>query len=209
MPIVNPIDASSAPLLLRHLFEGDDPGPIVGTLAQVPELCEPALPFLGAVLGPSGVSLRQKEIAILRTSANLGCRFCTDGHTVVAADSGLTLAEVRALRECPTAQEVFEDPDEQALVVWIDAISTERGWVDPAVTDAALAAVGEAKLVELTMTIGATMMLARFASAFQLPQPDELYERLGGLGIDPMPEPPARPVVSDTGTLVTITRRTS
>jgi 3'(2'), 5'-bisphosphate nucleotidase len=66
MSLVRLIDQPSAPLLLRDLYAGGDPGPIVGALAQVPELCEVALPFVGASLGPSSVSFRHKEIAVLR-----------------------------------------------------------------------------------------------------------------------------------------------
>jgi AhpD family alkylhydroperoxidase len=67
-------------------------------LAYVPELCEVVLPFVGAALGPSAVSLHEKEIAVLRTSANLGCKYCVNAHTVVATESGLSRDEVRALR---------------------------------------------------------------------------------------------------------------
>ena len=46
MPLVELIDPHPAPLLLRDLFAGGDPGPIVGALAQVPELCQATLPFV-------------------------------------------------------------------------------------------------------------------------------------------------------------------
>ena len=75
-PLVPLIGAADAPLLVRDLYATGDPGPIVAALAHVPELCEVALPFVGAALGASAVSLRDKEIAILRTSANLACAFC-------------------------------------------------------------------------------------------------------------------------------------
>ena len=97
-PLVPLIGAVDAPLLVRDLYRSGDPGPIVGALAHVPELCEVALPFVGSALGPSGVSFRDKEIAILRTSANLACRYCVNAHTVVAVESGLSIDEVRALR---------------------------------------------------------------------------------------------------------------
>jgi hypothetical protein len=38
MSLINLIDASSSPWLLRDLYADGDPGPIVGALAQVPEL---------------------------------------------------------------------------------------------------------------------------------------------------------------------------
>ena len=84
------VEAAGAPLLARELFASGDPGPIAASLAQVPELLGPTLPFLGAVLGPSWIGLRDKEIVILRTSAVMGCRYCTEAHTVVALDSGLS-----------------------------------------------------------------------------------------------------------------------
>ena len=69
VPRVALVDAASAPLLARDLFSSGDPGPIAASLAHVPELLGPTLPFLGTVLGPSWIPLRDKEIVILRTSA--------------------------------------------------------------------------------------------------------------------------------------------
>lgn len=182
MSLVRLVDTSSAPLPLRHLYAHGDPGPIVGALAQVPELCEPALPFIGAALGPSGVSFRHKEIAVLRTSANLSCRYCVDAHTVVASESGLSYAEIRALRECPTPGDVFDDPTEQALLSWIDAMTTTTGPIPDDVSDRALTELGDHRLVELTVTIGTTMLLNRFATGLRLPTSDETIRRLGELG---------------------------
>ena len=186
-PLVRLIDEPSAPLLLRHLYEAGDPGPIVGALAQVPELCEVTLPFVGAALGPSSVSFRHKEIAILRTSANLACRYCIDAHTVVAFESGLTDAEVTALRDDDAAgiAQAFGDPDERALIAWIDALSTGRGPVDEATSAAALAALGEHRLVELTVTVGATFMLNRLCTGLQLPTSDETIRGLAAHGFEP------------------------
>ena len=144
MPLIDLIDAPSSPLLLRDLYTDGDPGPLVGALAQVPELCEATLPFIGAALGPSSVSFRHKEIAILRTSANLSCRFCIDAHTVVAFESGLTGREVRALRECPhPTDDVFTDPVEAALIHWVDAVSTGTGAIDASTSAEAKQQLGD------------------------------------------------------------------
>ena len=182
--LVRLVDERSAPLLVRDLYASGDPGPIVGALAQVPELCEVTLPFVGASLGPSSVSFRHKEIAILRTSANLACRFCIDAHTVVAFESGLSFAEVMALRECPTPAEVFDDPAEQALLAWIDAMSTQRGFIADDVAAAARDALGEHRLVELSVTVGATMLLNRLASGLRLPTSDATLTELSELGFE-------------------------
>jgi AhpD family alkylhydroperoxidase len=185
--LVTVIDRRSAPLLLRHLYADGDPGPIVGALAQVPELCEVTLPFIGAALGPSSVSLRHKEIAILRTSANLACRYCIDAHTVVAVESGLTDAEVALLRDGDDQHlaAVFDDPDERALIAWIDALSTGRGAIDDSVSEQARRALGEHRLVELTVTVGATITLNRLCTGLRLPTSDETIQRLAEIGFEP------------------------
>lgn len=175
-PRVALIDAASAPLLAREVFASGNPGPIVASLAQVPELLTSVLPFLGAVLGPSWISLRDKEILILRTSAVMGCRYCTDAHTVVALDSGLTLDEVRGLRgEVPLAQ-AFPDEADRALIAWSDAVA--QG-VDSDLESARAALVADdARVVELTLLVSTTVLLNRYATALALPTSPDVRDRL-------------------------------
>ncbi len=92
------VEAAQAPLLARRYYVGGDPGPITAALANVPELLEVAMPFLATVLGATAVDARTKELVILRTSAVLGCRYCVQTHTTAARDTGLSRAEVAALR---------------------------------------------------------------------------------------------------------------
>jgi len=199
MPLVDLIDESSSPLLLRDLFSSGDPGPLVGALAQVPELCEVALPFIGAALGASHVSFRHKEIAILRTSANLACKYCIDSHTVVAFDSGLTYREVLALRECPDPSDVFDEVD-LALVRWVDALSTGTGPIGTVIGDEAKRLLGDHRLVELTVTVGVTLMLNRFATGLGLPTSADTVAALRTWGFDPyQPVEPATPVTISSG----------
>ena len=175
-PRVALVDGASAPLLARDLFAAGDPGPIAASLAQVPELLGPTLPFLATVLGPSWIPLRDKEIVILRTSAVMGCRYCTEAHTVVALDSGLSAQEVRALRgELPLA-DAFPDPADQALAAWCDAVA--HG-VD-ADLERARPALGadDARVVELTLLISTTVLLNRYATALALPTSPDVRERL-------------------------------
>jgi AhpD family alkylhydroperoxidase len=179
---VDLLDAEQAPIVARPLYAGGDPGPIVGALAHVPELLEAALPFIGQALAPGAVDARTKEIAILRTSALLGCRYCTDTHSVVARDAGLALAEVRALRgEAP--RDVFADPREQALLDWVDAVALGPGAPSEAVTLALRAQFAAYEIVDLTLTVGATLMLNRFATALALPTGADTLRRLAEEGL--------------------------
>ena len=175
-PRVALVEAAGAPLLARDLFAAGDPGPIVASLAQVPELLGPTLPFLGAVLGPSWIGLRDKEIVILRTSAVMGCRYCTEAHTVVALDSGLGRDEVRALRgELPLA-DAFPDDADRALVAWCDAVAL--GAESDLVGARAALGVDDARVVELTLLVSTTVLLNRYATALALPTSADVRDRL-------------------------------
>lgn len=171
-----------APLLARPYYAGGDPGPIVAALAQVPELLEVAMPFLGVALGPSGIDWRTKEIVIVRTSALAGCRYCVQAHSVVALDAGLTRAEVTALRTESPVEGNFTDRRELALLAWVDLVAGSGP-----VPDAARAAVrgqfADHEVVELTTLIGATLLLNRFATALALPTGAETVDRLIAEGL--------------------------
>jgi len=181
-PIVELITAEGAPLLARPFFTSGDPGPITAALAQVPELLEATAPFLGAVLGPSALPERLKEIVILRTSARASCRYCVEAHTVVARDAGLSVPEVRALRGELEAGEEFADPAERAVIGWCD----ELVGAGP-VQAASAARLGESfadhEVVELTLLAVTTLLLNRFCTALGLPTSPQVLARLAAEGL--------------------------
>lgn len=176
------LDAAQAPLLARRHFALGDPGPLVSSLAQVPELLEVALPFLGTALGPSALSWRTKELVIVRVSARARCRYCVQTHTAVALDAGLNRTEVRALRGEADYADVFRDPAERAVVAWSDAVAVGTGPVPPEVRDALFEHFADHEVVELTMLAGATLMLNRYATALELPTSEDTLARLAAEG---------------------------
>lgn len=178
------LDAARAPLLARAFFAGGDPGVIARAMAQVPELMGPALGFFGAVLGPTSLPVRTKEMAVLRTSAVLACRYCVEAHTVVALDAGLSPAEVRALREAGSWGPAFPAPADQAVLAFIDALARGSGAVPDPVAAAASAVLPEHHVVELTLVVGTTMLLNRFCTALELPSSPETLSRLREAGLD-------------------------
>lgn len=177
------IDAMNAPVLARPMYAGGDPGPIVAALANVPELLKPALGFVGAALGDGAAPARIKEIAILRTSALQGCRYCIYAHSAVALDVGLSAGEIRALRGEIALEDAFAAEAERTLIGWIDAVAGATGPVPSDAWDPARSAWPDHILVELAVTIGATMFLNRFATAFELPTAPEVLARLRREGL--------------------------
>lgn len=177
------LDASQAPITAQQYFADGDPGPIVAALATVPELLGPTLSFVGAALGPGSVSMRAKEMAILRTSVLQGCRYCVHAHTAVALDVGLSTDEIRGLRGDMLLEDAFPQVAERALIGWIDALAGATGPIPDDVWVTAREYWAEHALVELTVTVGATMFLNRFATGFDLPTSDEVASRLNHAGL--------------------------
>ncbi len=156
-------------------------------------------------MGPSAVSFRDKEIAILRTSANLSCKYCTNVHTVVAFESGLSHGEVRALRGETGIEEAFDGMRDRVSIEWIDALGADTGPIPAELARRASEALGEAHLVELTVTIGTTMLLNRFATGLGLPTSEETVARLAEFGLAGI-EPPQPLETDEAATPVAVNR---
>ena len=176
------LDADQAPITVQQYFADGDPGPIVAALATVPELLGPTLNFVGAALGPGSVTTRAKELAILRTSVLQGCRYCVHAHTAVALDVGLSTEEIRGLRGDLALEDAFPQLAERALIGWIDALAGATGAIPDDVWIAAREHWPEHALVELTVTVGATMFLNRLATGLDLPTSDQVTARLSNEG---------------------------
>ncbi len=178
------IEAPDAPLLARPYYAGGDPGPIVAALAHVPELLEVAMPFIGVALGPSSIPWRTKEIVILRTSAQLDCRYCVHSHTPVALDAGLSRDEVLALRGSMSVDTAFTETSEVALIHWVDEVAAGRGAVSESLRDDLRAHYQDPEVVELTLVVGATLMLNRFCTPLELPTSPNVLARLAEEGLE-------------------------
>lgn len=176
------IGVGQVPLLARPYYGGGDPGPIVGALAQVPELLVTAMPFIGTALGPSALDLRTKEIVIVRTSALAGCRYCMQSHAVVALDAGLTREQIVALLDPDAAVAGFDAPRDVALIEWIDAVAS-GGPVGDDARARVLTQWADHEVVELTVVVGTTLLLNRFATALALPTSADVIARLDREGL--------------------------
>lgn len=180
---VDLLSAEDAPITVQHFYGEGDPGPIVAALANVPELLGPTLGFVGAALGPGAASMRLKEFAILRTSALQGCRYCINAHTTASLDVGLSHDEVRALRGEVPLEAGFPDDAERCLIRWIDGLAGATGPVPDQLWDDAVEHWPAHILIELSVTVGATMFLNRFATGFDLPTSADVAERLDAEGL--------------------------
>jgi len=185
-PRVALITADRAPLTAARHWDSGDPGPIVAALAFVPELLEAALPFIGQALNGSIADRRTAELVIVRSSAVLGCTYCTLTHGAIALDAEVSPAEVRALCDLtPGRREAFPGERERVLLAWVDEVAAGRGDVPDQVARDLAAHVDDALLVELTAMVGCTIFLNRFCTTLRLPVSEATLARLAGAGIDP------------------------
>lgn len=182
MLLVRTLAEADAPLLTKPFFAGGDPGPITATMAHVPELVELALPFIGAVLSPSAIGWRTKEIVILRTSWLMRCRYCIESHTPVALDSGLSSAQVHALRDEESLDDAFPDGRDRLLIEWTDAVATGPGLAPEGLRQRMVQTYSEAEIVELTLLVGVTLLLNRYATSLGLPVGEATIARLSADG---------------------------
>lgn len=176
--LVSRVEPAQAPLLARPYYRAEGTSPIVSSLAHVPEALEVTMPFVSVVLGPSAIDARTKELVIVRTSVLLECRYCVDTHCAVALDSGVTIAEVGALRLTRSPLEGWEREDERALLAWVDAVASGRGEVPGEVGEQLRGHYSEPEVVELTLLCAATIMLNRYCTALALPSSAPTLERL-------------------------------
>ncbi len=174
-----------APLSVRSLFAGGDPGPIARSLAQVPELAHAALPFIGQALGGSLVDRRTAELVIVRASALLACTYCTLTHAAIALDADVDAGEVRELCDPASGLGSFSDGREIALLRWVDEVAAGKGEVPDEIADSLAAHVDDAVIVELAAMVGCTIFLNRYCTALRLPVSAASLARLAEAGIDP------------------------
>jgi AhpD family alkylhydroperoxidase len=182
MSLVSMLSAEEAPITVKHFFSNGDPGPLVSTFAHVPELLQSVLPFIGNALGPSSIDFRTKEIVILRASALQECNYCVNTHTVVANKAGLNREELLALRG-EGSLSVFDSEKEQVLLRWTDVIALGPQPIEQKLKEKMTVHFDESEIVELTLTIGATVMLNRYATALDLPVSKSHQEFLSKEGL--------------------------
>ena len=79
---------------------------------------------------------------------------------------------------------MFTDPVEAALLHWVDAVSTGTGAIDASTSAEAKQQLGDHRLVELTVTVGATILLNRLATGLQLPTSNDTIAALAKRGYE-------------------------
>lgn len=160
LPRIAPVRRAGADEYQSALFDQIGPGEplhLFGTLAHHSKLLKAWLPFGGRLLFGGTLVDRDRELAILRTSARCGAEYEWGQHVGIARAAGLSDAEILAC----AADEPGEPLDEQdrMLVRGVDELVADHVLGDT--TWSALAdRFDDVGMIEFTMLVGHYAMLA-------------------------------------------------
>jgi alkylhydroperoxidase family enzyme len=136
---------------------------VLGTLARHPALARAFHTFNGHILFATTLSVRQRELLVLRVAAVRRAEYEWAQHAVLAADAGITGDEVARLREGPDAPGWA--PLEAAMVRAVDELLADATITD-ATWDLLAGELDEQQLIDLVFTVGAYDALAMAFRSF-------------------------------------------
>lgn len=168
--------AALRPAEPRHPFPPRDPARpkglnALGMLAVHPVLARAFHTFNGHVLFGTTLSVRQRELLVLRVAAVRGSEYEWAQHVVLAGDAGIDAAEIARIAEGPDA--AGWDPVEGAMVRAVDELLADARIAD-ATWDVLAAALAERQLMDLVFTVGAYDLLAMAFRSFGVELDDDL-----------------------------------
>jgi alkylhydroperoxidase family enzyme len=139
--------------------------------ARHPDLTRAFNTFNGHILFSSTLSPRQREILVLRVAALRQSAYEWKQHAVLAADAGLSAADIARIEEGPAA--MGWSPLDAALLSAVDELLTDALVADD--TWEVLAGELEVEqLMDLVFTVGAYDALAMAFRSFGVPLDDDL-----------------------------------
>jgi alkylhydroperoxidase family enzyme len=183
-PRIAPLDPAAltpeqAEALAPVMREGAEPLNIFLTLAHAPEALTRFLGWGNYVLSrKNALDPRQRELAILRTGFNCGSGYEFAQHTAIGLRSGLSQAEIDALKEGPGAGDW--SALEHAILTACDQLHHDHFIADS--TWAALAELGDKGRMDLVFTVGQYTQVSMMLNSFGVQleggqQPDSELDR--------------------------------
>ncbi|WP_207946640.1 carboxymuconolactone decarboxylase family protein [Actinomadura sp. 7K507] len=150
---------------------------MLGSFAHHPQLAHAFFTFNGHVMMATTLSLRQRELIILRTATLLKCPYEWAQHLVIGHDAGLTDKDIARIAFGPDAPSW--DPLEEALLRAVDELVgggaiAERTW------QVLAEELDTRRLMDLIFTVGAYQTLAYMLRSLDLEMDDDLQQNGGG-----------------------------
>ena len=143
----------------------------LGTLAHHPALTEAFHTFSGHILFGTTLSVRQRELVVLRIAVVRRVRYEWVQHVVLARDAGISDEEIARVADAPGAP--GWSPLERAMLAAVDELLDEASIRDD--TWAVLSSeLDDRQLMDLVFTVGAYDVLAMALRSFRVLLDDDL-----------------------------------
>lgn len=143
---------------------------VLGAMAHHPALAQAFFTFNGHLLMTTTLSVRQRELLVLRVAAVRECGYEWAQHLFVARDAGLTDEEIGRIAYGPNAP--FWSELDAAMLRAVDELID--GAIGTATWQTLAAELDTQQLLDLIFTVGAYDTLARMFSSLQLPIDDDI-----------------------------------
>jgi alkylhydroperoxidase family enzyme len=147
----------------------------LGTLARHPALTTAFHRFNGHVQFATTLSLRQRELLVLRVAALRQAEYEWAQHVVLAGDAGLDDGEIARIAEGPDAP--GWSPLERAMLRAVDELIADAEIAD-ATWKALADELDEQQLMDLVFTVGSYEVLAMAFKSFGVELDDDLVDSL-------------------------------
>jgi 4-carboxymuconolactone decarboxylase len=144
---------------------------VLGTLARHPALTRAYHAFNGHVLFATTLSVRQRELLVLRVAAVRRADYEWAQHVVLAHDAGIADDEIARVAAGPDAPGWA--PLDRALVAAVDELLHDARIAD-ATWKALAAELDDRQLMDLVFTVGAYDVLAMALRTFGIELDDDL-----------------------------------
>jgi alkylhydroperoxidase family enzyme len=161
------VDPGAAPERVRGALELLPPLNIFRTLAHAQTAFEPWLRLSGALLSDLALDDHLRELAILQVAHQADAEYEWVQHVAIGAHAGVSEEQVRAIRE----GHIDDDPslnERQRAVLCLTRAVVEGPLVSDAVFARAREHLGPREIVELLLTIGNYLALARVMTVLEL-----------------------------------------
>ncbi len=167
--------AAMAPANARHPRPISEGRPkalnTLGTFAHHPDLARAFLTFNGHVMLATTLSLRQREILVLRVAAVSKCGYEWAQHVLLGRDAGLDDEEIG--RIAWGADAPFWGELDAALIRSVDELVGD-GAIGEATWAALAAELDTQQVMDVIFTVGAYLALATMMRSFELELDDDL-----------------------------------
>jgi len=170
-------DPDQAPEPVREALAGLPPLNIFRMLAHAETALRPFLRFGGTILGRLELDPRLRELAILQVAASTEARYEWVQHVEIGREVGLTDAQIAAVElGDPAGSEALGEVERAVVAFTAEVVATPR--VSDETFEAVRRHLNPREIVELLLTAGNYLMLARVMTTLELELDDPAGRRL-------------------------------